>query len=80
MQPLTAADLPYQIHHTVTYQEALDWGTEVIAREYLWRIDCLAQQADMSDLAREFCQHDLEVLAAAARDLEAKYNQAKYAC
>lgn len=72
MQPLTAADLPYQIHHTVTYREAMDWGTEIIAREIAWREDCLCSQ-DMPDIALEFCERDLQVLEAAYGDLMAKY-------
>lgn len=73
MQPLTAADHPYKIHHTVTYREAMDWGTEIIAREAAWRRDCLANQADMSDVARGFCACDLMILDRAAADLEARY-------
>lgn len=74
MFELTAA-LPYRLHHITTRREALDMGTEVIAREIAWRRDCLANQKDMSELAREYCERDVQILEYAAAELEAKYNR-----
>lgn len=70
---LTAADLPYKIHHMVTYREAMDMGTDIITREAEWRRDCLANQAGMSEIARDCCTRDLEVLETAYCDLMARY-------
>ena len=72
MFELTAATLPYKIHHSVTYQEALCWDMSAIVRESAWRRDCLANQAGMSELARDFCTRDIEVLEAARKELEAR--------